>query len=144
MTSTTLPRRDQGPRGRLSPQHGLRAVQGYTPGGEPFGEPGDQQGYYHWPGTSQMYSSARDMAIFLAANLGELATEPSLRKAMARLSKACSRSGEGATIIEKYGGLHNAAAYIGMMPDRKIGVVILGNRGNHEIGRALLRELSGP
>ena len=161
MTSTTLPRRNQGPRGRLSPQHRLRAVQGYTPEGEPFGEPGDQQGYYHWPGTSQMYSSARDMAIFLAANLGELATEPSLRKAMASAQQGVLPIGPrnlqamawevlfgaGATIIEKYGGLHNASAYIGMMPDRKIGVVILGNRGNqypHEIGRALLRELSGP
>ena len=83
MTATTLPRLDGGPRGRLSPEHQSRAVQGYTDGGELFGEPGNQPGYYHWPGTSQMYSSARDMAVFLAANLGELPIDRSLQEAMA-------------------------------------------------------------
>lgn len=161
MISTTLPRRDGGPRGRLSPEHKSRAVQGYTDEGEPFGAPGDQDGYYHWPGTSQMYSSPRDMAVFLAANLGELPLEPSLRDAMAlahqgvlsigpRNRQALAWEvllGEGPAIIEKYGGLYNASAYIGMVPSRKLGVVILGNRGNqypHEIGRSLLLELAGP
>jgi hypothetical protein len=34
-----------------------------------------------------------------------------------------------------------------MMPSRKLGVVILGNRGNqfpNEVGRRILRELAGP
>jgi len=51
------------------------------------------------------------------------------------------------TIIEKYGGLNNASAYIGMMPSRKLGIVILGNRGNqypNEVGRRMLLELAGP
>jgi beta-lactamase class C len=50
-------------------------------------------------------------------------------------------------IVEKYGGLHNASAYLGMMPDRKLGVVILGNRGAlypSDAGRHILRELAGP
>jgi beta-lactamase class C len=161
MTSTTLPRRDDGPRGRLSAEHKARVVQGYTDQGEPFGEPGEQDGYYHWPGTSQMFSSPRDMALFLAANLGELALEPSLRDAMAmaqqgvlpigpRNQQALAWEvllGEGPAIIEKYGGLYNASAYIGLMPGRKLGVMILGNRGNqypHEVGRPLLLELAGP
>ena len=51
------------------------------------------------------------------------------------------------TIVEKYGGLNNASAYIGMMPSRKLGIVILGNRGNqypNEPGRAILLELAAP
>ena len=49
------------------------------------------------------------------------------------------------TIIEKYGGLNNASAYIGIMPSRKLGIVILGNRGNqypNEPGRRILLELA--
>src|SRR5499426_3319537 len=82
MESTSLPRRDGTPGGELSPEHKHRAVQGYDEDGYPIGEVGDQQGYYHWPGTSQMYSSVRDMAAFLAANLGEVPVEPSLAAAM--------------------------------------------------------------
>ena len=50
-------------------------------------------------------------------------------------------------IVEKYGGLNNASAYIGMIPRRKLGIVILGNRGNqypNKVGRRMLLELAGP
>jgi hypothetical protein len=47
------------------------------------GAPGDHQGYFDFPGTGQMFSSARDLAILLAAELGELSIEPLLRAAMA-------------------------------------------------------------
>jgi CubicO group peptidase (beta-lactamase class C family) len=60
-----------------------RAVQGYGDDGEPIDQPGDQRSYYHWSGTGQMFSSPRDMALFLAANLGELPTQPTLHEAMA-------------------------------------------------------------
>src|SRR5262249_59811713 len=82
MTSTVLPRQDDGARARLAPEHKRRAVQGYSDDGEPIGQPGSQQSYYHWPGTGQMYSSPRDMAVFLAANLGDVPLERSLRYAM--------------------------------------------------------------
>ena len=161
MTSTTLPRRDDGPRGRLSPEHLRRAVQGYDDKGEPVGEPGDQQGYYHWPATSQMYSSPRDMARFLAANMGEPPIDASLQPAIELAHRGALSIApqveqalaweivwEGERpIVEKYGGLHNASAYLGMMPDRKLGVVILGNRGAlypSDAGRHILRELAGP
>jgi beta-lactamase class C len=161
MVSTTLPRRDDSPRGRLSPEHKSRAVQGYDPDGDPVGEPGDQQGYYHWSGTSQMYSSARDMAVFLAANLGDLPIDRSLQEAMMLAQQSVLAIGprnrqalaweiilgEGPTVVEKYGGLDNASAYIGMMPSRKVGIVILGNRGNqypNEVGRRILYDLPGP
>ena len=159
LASTSLPRRDESPRGRLSAQDRQRAVQGYADDGTPVGEPGDQQGYYHWPATSQMYSSPRDMAVFLAANLGELPIEPPLRQAMALAQQGVLAigphnqqalaweiiSGEGPTIVEKYGGLNNASAYLGMLPGRDLGVAILGNRGNqypNEVGRRLLLELA--
>ena len=106
-----------------------------------------------------MHSSPRDMAVFLAANLGELPVERSLREAMALAHHGVLRigphnrqalawetiSGPGPAIVEKYGGLNNASAYIGMMPSRKLGIVILGNRGNqypNEAGRRILLELA--
>ena len=159
MASTTLPRLDDRPRGHLSPEHKARAVQGYSEDGEPFGVPGDQPGYYYWPGTSQMYSSVRDMASFLAANLGERTVDQPLREAMALAQRGVVTmsppnlqalaweivQGEGPTIVEKYGGLYNASAFIGMMPSRKLGIVILANRGNlypAEVGRSIMLELA--
>ena len=50
-------------------------------------------------------------------------------------------------IIEKYGGLNNASSYIGMMPSRKLGIVILANRGNvypNEVGRRIMLEIAAP
>jgi beta-lactamase class C len=108
-----------------------------------------------------MYSSPRDMALFLAANLGETPVERSLREAMALAHQGVLRIGphnrqamaweiissKGPAIVEKYGGLNNASAYIGMMPSRRFGIVILGNRGNqypHEVGRRILLELANP
>ena len=106
-----------------------------------------------------MYSSPRDMAVFLAANLGQFPVERSLREAMTLAHQGVFRigprnwqalawettSGKEPTIIEKYGGLNNASAYIGMMPSRKLGIVIMGNRGNqypNECGRQILLELA--
>jgi beta-lactamase class C len=159
MSSTTLPGHDED--APLPPEHKHRAVQGYAEDGTPLGEPGRRESYYHWPGTGQMYSSARDMAIFLAANLGELPIERSLREAMTSAQQGVVMIGpqsrqalawevsfaDAPTIVEKYGGLHNASAYIGMMPRRKLGIVILGNRGNqypNEVGRRIMLELATP
>src|SRR5262249_56096895 len=69
MTSTVLPRQDDSARGRLAPERKRRAVQGYSDEGEPIGEPGSQESYYHWPGTGQMYSSAPHMPAFLPPHL---------------------------------------------------------------------------
>ena len=159
MTSTTLPGHDED--AQLSPEHKRRAVQGYSEDGAPLGQPGSQESYYHWPGTGQMYSSPRDMAIFLAANLGELPIEQTLLEAMTLTQQGVVTIGprsrqalaweisfaDAPTIVEKYGGLHNASAYIGMMPRRKLGIVILGNRGNqypNEVGRRIMLELATP
>src|SRR5881397_1440128 len=74
MTSTALPL----PRDLLG-----RAVQGYSPTGQPSGRPGEEGGTFEWPGSGQIYSSSRDMATFMAANLGELPGYGPIESAMA-------------------------------------------------------------
>jgi beta-lactamase class C len=160
MSATVLARGDDSPRGHLPPELKERAAQGYGDDSEPVGKPGDQTSYYHWPGTGQMYSCAHDMAAFLAANLGEQPAARSLREAMALAQREVMRigpnnwqalaweiiSGKGPQMVEKYGGLNNASAYIGMVPSHKLGIVILGNRGNqypNEVGRRILLKLAG-
>jgi beta-lactamase class C len=151
--STTLPTAssepDQHPQGVIPDELARRAVQGYSDDDEPIGAPGDLQGYYHWLGTGQMYSSARDMSVFLAANLGDLPDQPVLGEAMRRAQQTTfplDKRTEQAlawevhktrlTIVDKYGGMNNASAYIGLAPDRKVGVVILSNRGDMDVERA--------
>jgi len=49
------------------------------------------------------------------------------------------------TIVDKYGGMNNASAYIGLIPERKIGVVILGNCGSMPVagvGRRIILALA--
>lgn len=83
----------------------------------PIGKPGDLQGYYHWLGTGQMYASARDMAVFLAANLGELPGQAALQGAMHRAQQGTFPIGKDSyqalaqvvhkgndKIVDKYGG----------------------------------------
>lgn len=159
MTSTILPRqRGPNPRGELDAALKSRAVQGYDEHGEPIGEPGDIQGYYLWPGAGQTFSSARDMAVFLAANLGELPNQHSLQEAMAYAQQPIipiSRNNAQALaweinlnatpIVEKNGGLNNSSTYIGLVPSGKIGIVILTNRGEQnpaEVGRRILLQLA--
>src|SRR5262249_23557962 len=60
-----------------------RAVQGYGPKGRPIGRPGEEGGAFKWPGAGQIYSSARDMATFLAANMDELPDHRPMEEAMA-------------------------------------------------------------
>jgi beta-lactamase class C len=159
LASTTLPTRVvANPRGDLDEPLRSRAVQGYEESGRPIGEPGDVQGYYHWPGAGQMFSSARDMAVLLAANLGELPGHAPLQHAMALAQRGLFAIGprndqalawevnrNDIPIVEKNGGLDNTSTYIGLVPNRRIGIVILSNRGNqapNEIGRRILLELA--
>jgi len=150
MSSTALPL----PRDLLG-----RAVQGYGPQGRPIGKPGMEGGTFQWPGSGQIYSSARDMATFLVANLGELPNHRPIGNAMAlaqqpvftvgprlKLGLAWQNVSAGNfIIIDKNGGLPNTSTYIGFAPQRKLGVVILVNRGNQHatgIGRQILHALA--
>ena len=146
MTSTALPL----PRDLLG-----RAVQGYNPQGHPLGKPGMEGGTFEWPGSGQIYSSSRDMATFLAANMGELPNHGPIESAMSfaqqpvftvspRLSIGLGWqivSSGNLRILDKNGGLNNTSTYIGLARERKLGVVILVNRGKQHatlIGRQLL------
>jgi beta-lactamase class C len=160
MTSTVFGTRGADGRGELTPALMPRAVQGYTKEGEPMGAPGDQEGYYDIPGTEQMFSSARDMAALLAANLSELPVDRELTQAMQLTQRGIFTISPNITqalawevnhyggpiIVDKPGGLENSSTYIGMVPAKRLGIVILSNRGYqhpYEIARAtLLPELA--
>jgi beta-lactamase class C len=150
MNSTALPL----PRDLLG-----RAVQGYSPAGKPIGRPGMEGGTFEWPGSGQIYSSSRDMATFLAANLGELPGHGPIENVMAfthqgvftvspRLKIGLAWqivSAGNFTIIDKNGGLNNTSTYIGFAPWQKLGVIILVNRGKQHatgIGRQILHALA--
>jgi beta-lactamase class C len=159
LASTVLPERGaDAAHGGLAPALRARAAQGYDENGAPVGTPGDQQGYYDFPGTGQMFSSARDLATFLAANMGEEPATPALRAALqfAQQSRVPITPQVGQAlawevhadaappIVGKNGGLNNTSTYIGMMPEQKTGVVILVNRGDQDpasAGRRILRDL---
>jgi beta-lactamase class C len=159
LSSTVLPATGEDGHAELAPALLRRAVQGYGENGTPIGAPGNQQGYYHFPGTGQMFSSARDLARFLVFNLDEARPPRSLRAAMAlshrpvaaygpRNAQALAwevNSGTEPPIVEKNAGLNNTSGYLGMVPAKKLGMVILTNRGNQnpaEVGRRILPQLA--
>jgi beta-lactamase class C len=136
-----------------------RAVQGYGPAGRPIGQPGEQQGILDFRSAGQIYSSARDMAAFLAANLGDLPNQGPLEQAMKRAQQPVFGVGprftqalvwqrvrnDGVTIVDKNGGLNNTSTYIGMIPEKGLGIVILCNRGKvpaTRLGREILLTLA--
>ncbi len=143
MTSTFVPERGADNQAQLAPHLLRRAVQGYGVGGVPIGLPGNQHGYFDFPGTGQMFSSAHDLAILVAACLGEAPTDPQLHDALMMTQREAFRVSPqygqamaweinnlgGPPIVDKPGGLNNASAYVGLIPARKIGLVILANRG---------------
>jgi beta-lactamase class C len=150
MTSTALPL----PRDLLG-----RAVQGYGPMSKAIGRPGGESKTFAWPSAGQIYSSSRDMATFLAANMGELPEHQPLENAMALAQQPVFTvnphfkqalawqdvTASNITIIDKNGGLPNTSTYIGFAPQQKLGVVILCNRGKQHatgIGRQILHALA--
>jgi len=151
MHSTYLPER--GPDNRaIMPSELLReTVQGYSDQGMPIGPPGNQQSYYDFPGTGQMFSTARDLSILVAACLDGKVSGPQLREALrmtqrqrfhvsAKFGQAMAWENvhlDGVDIVDKPAGLNNASAYIGLVPAKRIGIVLLANRGDfpHENAR---------
>lgn len=146
MHSTVVPERDPNDRAIMNAELMARTVQGYGWSGAPIGRPGNQQGYFDFPGTGQMFSSARDLAVLLAACLDDryAAANGGLRAALQMTEREAFRvdaqsaqamaweieTAFGTTIIDKPGGLNNASAYMGLVPDRKLGIVTLLNRGD--------------
>ncbi len=144
MRSTVVPERGADGRAMMSPDLLARTVQGYSQAGAPIGLPGDQQGYFDFSGTGQMFSTARDLSLLLAACLDDGSVNPQLWDALHMTQREVFRirpqagqamawetnTTDGPTIVDKPGGLNNASAYIGLVPERRIGIVILSNRGD--------------
>jgi beta-lactamase class C len=159
LSSTTLPTHRNAV-AQLPPELMRRVVQNHDENGRRVGKPGNVQSFYHWPGTGQMFSSARDMAIFLAAQLGEVSEPAMLPEAVALAQKPVVANPpnfqqalswevrKGAlTIVDKNGALDNTSSYIGLAPDRRIGLVIMTNRGDQyvaKVGRRTLLRLGLP
>jgi len=151
MTQTFLPERGDDQRAIMAPELLARTVQGYGFSGLPIGAPGNQQSYFDFPGTGQMFSSARDLAILLAACLDGAAIDPQLRQALQMTQHetfhVTEKFGQAMAfenvhlgdvdIVDKPGGLNNASAYLGLVPAHRLGIVLLANRGDfpHEIAR---------
>jgi beta-lactamase class C len=151
MMSTFIPDRGEDNRAVMGPELMQRVVQGYSDQGTPIGPPGYQQSYYDFPGTGQMFSSARDLGTLLRACLDGAVIDPELRAALEMTERESFRVDakfgqamawetvrlDRVTVVDKPGGLNNASAYIGLVPAQKLGIVLLANRGEypHEIAR---------
>lgn len=151
MHSTFLPERGSDNRAVMPEELLQETVQGYSDHGMAIGPLGGQQSYFDFRGTGQMFSSARDLAIFVAACVDGKGVDSQLRDALRMTQRQAFRVSEkfgqamawenvhleGVDIVDKPGGLNNASAYIGLVPARKIGIVLLANRGNfpHENAR---------
>lgn len=151
MEATFIPERGADHRAVMDEAWMQRVVQGYSDQGMAIGPIGSQQSYFDFPGTGQMFSSARDLAAFAAACVDGRAIDPHLREALRMTQREAVRVDEkfgqamawetvhlqDATIVDKPGGLNNASGYIGLVPARRIAIVLLANRGEypHEIAR---------
>ncbi|HTV35634.1 MAG TPA: serine hydrolase [Xanthobacteraceae bacterium] len=152
MNSTLVPERGPDNRAIMSEVFLQRAVQGYAANGTAIGPIGNQQSYYDFSGTGQMFSTVCDLELFVAASLNDGPSDPRLREALQLTEREAFRvdrcnaqamaweryEAGGFTIVDKPGGLNNASAYLGIVPSRKLGLVILANRGDlnlHELAR---------
>ncbi len=151
MNETFIPERGPDNHARMAPELLQRTVQGYSDDGTAIGSPGNQQSYFDFSGTGQMFSTARDLATFVAASVDGEAIEPQLRQALRmtqrEIFKVSEKFGQamawetvhldGVDVVDKPAGLNNASAYVGLVPASRTGIVLLANRGNfpHEIAR---------
>ena len=156
MHATHLPERGADNRAIMDEASLRRVAQGYSDEGTAIGPIGGQQSYFDFPGTGQMFSSARDLAAFVAANVDGRSVDPHLREALRMTQRESFHVDQkfeqatfgqamawetvhlpGVTIVDKPGGLNNASGYIGLVPAHRIGIVLLANRGDypHEIAR---------
>lgn len=129
-------------------------AQGYSRNGKPvpFRESPNA-----WPAGGALYSSSFDMLKFLKANLGIGDTSSELLAAMQLAQKSYFKVNEklemglgwqrvfldGHLLIEKNGGVPGFSSYIGMVPAKKIGIVILTNKAkinSTRFGRLLIGE----
>lgn len=127
-------------------------AQRYSPEGKPVPKPSKAA----LPASGALWSTGSDMLKFLKANLGldgpkellhamQLAQEPyfKVRPALT-LGLAWQKvQANGYLLIDKNGGIPGFSSYIGMVPTKKIGIVILVNKAKvnaTKIGREILQQ----
>ncbi len=130
----------------------------YAQGYNQHGKPAEQYALNAWPAGGALRSTISDMFKFLKANLG-MEGPPRLLKAMQFAQEGRFKVSEHLTLglgwqrfstkkellIDKNGGVEGFSSYIGMNPDKKMGIVILVNKGKTGVtnaGRKILNLLS--
>jgi beta-lactamase class C len=131
----------------------------YAVGINKFDKPAEKYALNAWPGGGALRSTSRDMLKFLIANMDEGGPKE-LRKAMQLAQQGVYKVNNRLTMglgwqryaqhnyffIDKNGGVDGFSSYIGIVPSRKVGIVILTNKGKTQItylGRHLLARLGG-
>jgi beta-lactamase class C len=128
-------------------------VQGYNPRGKPV----DPAPVAALPAAGRLKSSGRDMGIFLAASLGEISNAVVMNAmqlaqkpyfpASPRMTQGLAwqlLNIQGEKVIDKNGGLAGTSTYIGLLPEWRMGVVVMANKGKcgaTAVGRKLLLAL---
>lgn len=114
-----------------------------------------------WPAGGALRSTSADMLKYLKANLGvsgPIELQKAMQFAQQGLFKAHKNlviglgwqrftTKKGELFIDKDGGVPGFSSYIGMVPEKKIGIVILANKGKGDItatGRKILELLLNP
>lgn len=130
----------------------------YAQGYSPTGKPVRHYELNAWPAGGALRSTSRDMLKFLKANL-DLEGPELLRNAMQLAQQGIFKVNENLTlslgwqrfkkenllIIDKNGGVPGFSSYIGMIPAKKMGIVILANKSKVQatgLGRKILLSLS--
>src|SRR5436190_9099915 len=125
----------------------------------PVAQPGMRRATFASTSSGLIYSSTLDMTPFLTASLGELPGHGPIQNAMAFAHQGVFKvsprltiglawqivSAGNFTIIDKNGGLNNTSTYIGFAPQKKLGVIVLVNRGKQHatgIGRQIIHALA--
>lgn len=131
----------------------------YAQGYNAEGKKATRRPHGYIPGSGAIRSTARDLLKFLKANMGVTGPEK-LLKAMqfAQQPYFKVRDGfvmglgwqrfdiNGNLIIDKNGGVAGFTSYIGWIPEKQVGVVILTNKGKARttsVGRKILQALAG-
>lgn len=130
----------------------------YAQGYHKNGRPAEHYPPNAWPGGGSLRSSSSDMLKFLRANLGTKGPKELLQAMQLAQKGIFSVNNQlimglgwqrfkknGLLIVDKNGGVAGFSSYIGMLPEKKIGIVILANKGKAEatkLGRSLLVELN--
>jgi beta-lactamase class C len=144
MTSTMI---------EIPPQLQSYAAQGYNPQDQPTHNLNSVL-----TGSGAIKSTIKDLLIFLQANLG-LGAPRELTEAFSIAQQGYYKVNDqltmglawqrlhkwGIFIIDKDGSLPGFSSYIGMLPEQKIGVVILANKSKiliTQMGRTVLRHLA--